>query len=45
VLSERIPAFADTGQYEPEWLDRVEPSDFMLVDYRHHPALTAPMAV
>jgi hypothetical protein len=25
VLSDRIPALADTGQYEPEWLDRVEP--------------------
>src|SRR6476620_956749 len=45
VLSDRIPACAETGQYEPEWLDRVEPSDFMLVDYRHHPPLTAPMAV
>ena len=45
VLSDRIPALADTGQYEPEWLDRVEPSDFMLADYRHHPPLTAPMAV
>ena len=40
-----IPSFAETGQYEPEWLDRVEPSDFMLDDYRHHPPLTAPMAV
>ena len=38
-------AARDTGQYEPEWLDRVEPSDFMLEDYRHHPPLTAPMAV
>ena len=45
AISERIPAFADTGQYEPEWLDRVEPGDFMLENYRHHPPLTAPMAV
>ena len=45
VLSDRIPSMAETGQYEPEWLDRVEPSDFMLEGYRHHPPLTAPMAV
>jgi thymidylate synthase len=36
---------AETGRYEPEWLDRVEPDDFSLVDYRFHPPLTAPMAV
>lgn len=45
VLSDRIPDFARTGQYEPEWLERVEPSDFSLEDYRHHPPLTAAMAV
>ena len=45
VISERIPAYADTREYEPEWLDRVEPGDFMLENYRHHPPLTAPMAV
>jgi thymidylate synthase len=44
-IADRIPAFAETGQYEPEWLDRVEPGDFMLEDYQHHPPLTAPMAV
>jgi len=44
-ISERIPKFADTGQYAPEWLEKVEPSDFVLDDYRHHPPLTAPMAV
>ena len=44
-ISDRIPVFADTGVYEPEWLERVEPGDFRLVDYRHHGALTAPMAV
>jgi len=44
-LSERIPAFADTGRYEPEWLERVEPGDFVLEGYQHHPALTAEMAV
>ena len=45
VIADRIPAFAETGEYEPEWLDRVEPGDFMLENYRHHPPLTAPMAV
>ena len=45
VLSERIPDFAKTGRYEPEWLEKVEPSDFALEGYEHHPPLTAPMAV
>jgi thymidylate synthase len=45
AISERIPAFTDTGKFEPEWLDKVEPSDFSLVGYQHHAPLTAPMAV
>jgi thymidylate synthase len=45
VLSERIPDYAKTGHYEPEWLEKVEPSDFVLEGYQHHPPLTAPMAV
>ena len=45
VLSERIPDRAKTDRYEPEWLERVEPGDFVLEGYRHHPPLTAPMAV
>lgn len=45
VLSDRIPDYAKTGRYEPEWLEKVEPSDFSLEAYRHHPPLTAPMAV
>jgi thymidylate synthase len=44
-LADRIPAYAETGRYEPEWLERLEPGDFSLEDYRHHPPLTAPMAV
>lgn len=44
-ISPRIPDYAVTGHYEPEWLDRVEPGDFLLEEYQHHPALTAPMAV
>lgn len=45
VIADRIPDFAQTGKYEPEWLEKIEPSDFSLVDYEHHPAITAPMAV
>lgn len=45
VLSDRIPDFAKTGKYEPEWLEKVEPGDFVLEGYEHHPPLTAPMAV
>lgn len=45
VISERIPDYARTGVYEPEWLDRVAADDFRLEGYRHHPPLTAPMAV
>lgn len=44
-LSDRIPSYARTGRYEPDWLERVEPGDFSLEGYRHHPPLTAPMAV
>lgn len=45
VLSDRIPDYRSTGKYEPEWLERVEPGDFSLTNYQHHPPLTAPMAV
>jgi thymidylate synthase len=45
VLSARIPSFEKTGKYAPEWLERVEPSDFSLKGYQHHPPLTAPMVV
>lgn len=45
VLSDRIPDYAVTGKYEPEWLEKVEPADFKLEGYEHHPPLTAPMAV
>ena len=44
-LSDRIPDYAVTGKYEPDWLERVEPADFVLANYRHHAPLTAPMAV
>lgn len=45
VLSDRIPDFAVTGKYEPQWLEQVEPGDFTLSGYQHHAPLTAPMAV
>ncbi|WCL53574.1 thymidylate synthase [Gimibacter soli] len=45
VLSDRIPDYAVTGKYEPEWLEKVEPGDFQLEGYQHHAPLTAPMAV
>ena len=45
MLSDRIPDYAKTGQYAPEWLEQVEPADFVLSGYEHHPPLTAPMAV
>jgi thymidylate synthase len=45
VISDRVPAFAETGRYEPEWLEKIEPSDFTLEGYRHHAPITAPMAV
>jgi thymidylate synthase len=45
VISDRIPDFATTGVYAPEWLEQVEPSDFWLERYEHHAPLTAPMAV
>jgi thymidylate synthase len=45
ALSARIPSYAETGKYEPEWLEKVEPSDFSLEGYQHHPPLTPPMVV
>lgn len=45
VLSDRIPDYAVTGKYEPEWLEKLEPSDFSLENYEHHAPISAPMAV
>lgn len=44
-INSRVPAFAETGKYEPEWLEKIEPADFTLEGYQHHAPLTAPMAV
>jgi thymidylate synthase len=45
VISDRVPDYARTGKYEPEWLEKIEPTDFSLEGYQHHAPLTAPMAV
>ena len=45
VINDRGPEYAKTGVYEPEWLEKVEPSDFTLEGYEHHAPMTAPMAV
>ncbi|NDU86304.1 MAG: thymidylate synthase [Ferrovum sp.] len=44
-LASRIPDYATTPVYAPEWLDQVEPEDFILEGYQHHPPLKATMAV
>lgn len=44
-IDARVPDYAQTAVYAPQWLERVEPSDFSLENYQHHAALTAPMAV
>ena len=45
IISDRVPEYAVTGKYEPEWLELVTPEDFSLSEYNHHPAIKAPMAV
>ena len=45
VISDRVPDFAVSGRYEPDWLDGVAPTDFSLEGYAHHPPISAPMAV
>ncbi|MDU0810997.1 MAG: thymidylate synthase [Burkholderia sp.] len=45
VISDRVPEFLKTGIYAPEWLEKIEPSDFSLDGYRHHKPLTLPMVV
>ncbi len=44
-IDSRVPSLAETGKYQPEWLEKIEPSDFTLEGYQHHAPLTAPMAV
>lgn len=44
LISDLIPT-CSTVDEAMEWIERVEPSDFELVDYEHHPALTGAMAV
>ncbi|MBM3108371.1 thymidylate synthase [Pseudomonas sp. V1] len=45
VINDRVPEYAKTGVYEPQWLEKVDPSDFTLEGYEHHAPMTAPMAV
>lgn len=45
VISDRIPKYAITKQYQPEVIEQLKPSDFVLENYKHHEHLTAPMAV
>ena len=45
AITDRVPEYGKTGVYAPEWLNLVEPSDFSLVGYEHHPALTTDMAI
>lgn len=45
VISERVPSFAATRKYEPEWLETIEPSDFALQGHQHHAPQRAPLAV
>lgn len=45
VIADRVPDFAKTGVYQPEWLELIEPADFSLVGYQHHAPISAPMAV
>ena len=45
LLNDRIPDYAATRVYAPQWLEQVEPGDFSLAGYQHHPPLTASMAV
>lgn len=45
VISARVPKYSETNVFAPEWLRMVEPSDFTLEGYQHHPAISAPMAV
>jgi thymidylate synthase len=45
IISERVPDYAKTGKYEPEWLEKIEPSDFSLEGYEHHAPIKAAMAV
>lgn len=43
-FNERVPEFHRDG-YKPEWLELIEPSDFALENYKHAPAINAPMAI
>lgn len=45
LIIKNIPAYADTGVYDPSLIDKLTPDCFELENYKHHPPITAPMAV
>lgn len=45
AIDARIPCYNDTQHFEPHWLNKVRCDDFSLLQYQHHPPLTAPMAI
>lgn len=44
-IAERVPNLAAMDKPDLTWLDRIEPTDFTVLNYHHHSAITAPMAV
>lgn len=44
LINERIP-FGAGAAFDPAWIDRIEPEDFVLDGYDPHPPIKAPMAV
>lgn len=44
LVINNIPAFDGTN-FDPTWIDRLDPADFVLEGYDPHPAIKAPMAV
>lgn len=44
LINERIP-FGAGAAFDPTWIDRIEPEDFVLEGYDPHPTIKAPMAV
>ena len=44
VINDRVPEFHRDG-FHPEWIDKIVPSDFQLVNYIHHDPIKMAMAV
>lgn len=43
VFSDRIPSYAETNVFQPEWLDLWAPEDVSLENYQHWPAISVEM--